>query len=276
MLQFTVDNERCNRCGLCARDCVARIIEQTGDALPAINPANETRCMQCQHCLAVCPTGAVSILGRSPAHSIALSPDSLPGLEQMDLLLRARRSTRHYKDENVDAALLRRLLATLANAPTGANRRELTFHVIDDRQAMQRLRVKTLTALAAAVNSNSVPERLTYMRQAVPAYYEQGIDIIFRGAPHALIVSAPTDAPCPREDVALALAQFELLAQCAGLGTVWWGMLKMLMAMLPELEPLLGVPKEHVYYAMLFGQPAIHFARTVQRDDAARVERVTV
>ena len=102
------------------------------------------------------------------------------------------------------------------------------------------------------------------------------MDIIFRGAPHALIVSAPLNTPCPAQDVILALAYFDLLAQSARLGTVWWGMLKMVLETLPELKPLIGLPAGHVYYAMLFGSPAIRFRRTVQRDAAAIVRKVSL
>jgi nitroreductase/NAD-dependent dihydropyrimidine dehydrogenase PreA subunit len=275
MLQFTVNKKLCTRCGLCAADCPARIILQEGQALPSIRPDQEAQCLQCQHCLAICPTAAISILGRYPENSLPLSTDSFPRLDQMTRFVRGRRSIRQYKDENVDPALIKTLLTTLANVPTGVNNRALTFAVIDDKAVMQRLREKVLAALAEAGKSGRIPERFKYLLDAPPAYYEHKVDIIFRGAPHALVVSAPPDAPCPGEDVALTLAYFELLAQSARLGTVWWGMFKMFLEILPDLKPLFGLPPRHrYYYGMLFGIPAIRYPRTVQRDDAAIVKRV--
>lgn len=271
MLQFLIDSARCTRCGLCARDCPARIIKQDGGAPPRIEPDQESLCYQCQHCLAVCPSAALSILGRRPEDSLPLSQDILPSLDQVCRFVRGRRSVRQYRDENVDAALIRRLLTTLANVPTGVNRRELTFTVIDDRGVMQGIRTRVYQALEAAGAAGRVSEFLT---SAASGYREQGVDRVFRGAPHALIVSAPPDAPCPREDVALALAYFEFLAQSAGLGTVWWGLLRAALETLPELKPLFLLPPDHLYYAMLFGVPAVRFARTVQRDDAATIMRV--
>ena len=67
---------------------------------------------------------------------------------------------------------------------------------------------------------------------------------------------------------------FELLAQSAGLDTVWCGLLKLALESVPELKPLFDLPLDHHYYAMLFGHPAVRFARTVQRDDAAAIKRV--
>ena len=276
MIQFSVDDKRCIRCGLCVSDCPSRIIEREGDAVPRVRPEQEALCIQCQHCLAVCPEAAVSVLGRKPEDSLPLTADTFPKLDQMLRFVRGRRSIRHYRDENVDPARIRQLLAALGNVPTGVNRRELTFSVIDDKAAMQRLREKVLAALADATKANRIPERFVYLTQAAPAYYDRGIDIIFRTAPHALIISAPPDAPCPQQDVALALAYFELLAQSAGLGTVWWGMLSMVLALMPEFKPLLGLERKDVFYGMLFGIPSIRFPRAVQRDDGAKVRQLNL
>lgn len=268
MLQFAVNPERCTRCGLCETDCPAQIIKQEGSALPRIEPDQEPLCYQCQHCLAVCPTAAISILGRNPADSLPLT--SLPTLDQVERFVRGRRSIRQYRDQNVDSILIKRLLTTLANVPTGVNRRELTFTLIDDRAVMGGIRTKVYQALASAPPSR-VPE---YLSSAATAYQDKGVDRVFRGAPHALVVSAPPEAPCPNQDVVLAVAYFEFLAQSAGLGTVWWGMMRSILEALPELKPLVCLPPDHVYYAMLFGVPAVRFARTVQRDDAAVIRRV--
>ena len=81
MLKFTVDPVLCTRCGMCVRDCPAQIIKQDGAALPDIAEDQELQCYQCQHCLAICPTAALSILGRNPADSLPLVAGSLPSLD---------------------------------------------------------------------------------------------------------------------------------------------------------------------------------------------------
>jgi nitroreductase/NAD-dependent dihydropyrimidine dehydrogenase PreA subunit len=277
MLNFEVQEDRCNLCGLCVSDCPSRIIERNGDNLPFVSAENEGNCIQCQHCLAVCPTGAISVFDLNPDDSLPVSPDVWPGLEPMTHLLRGRRSVRKYADRNVDRELIDRLLATVANSPTGVNNRSLTFTVIDDKRELHRLREEVLAALVKAANEGRIPERFAYIQQAISAHVEHQIDVIFRGAPHLLIVSASSQSsPCPTEDVPIALAYFELLAQSAGLGTVWCGLLRLAFESVPDLKSLVGLPQGHHYYSMLFGHPAVHYARCVQRDGAAVVKRVRI
>jgi nitroreductase len=226
--------------------------------------------------MAVCPVGAVSILGRRPENSPTLSTSSFPEFEKMSLLIRGRRTVRHYKDENVEPALITKMLGSVSNAPSGVNARHMTFGVIDDKEVMKSIRDKVHQALEQAVREDRIPEGTRYLKHAVPMFRDSGKDLIFRGAPHALIVSTPLMKPCPAEDVVICLSYFELLAQTAGLGTVWWGMLKMVLELIPELKPLLGIRKGYAYYAMLFGVPAVKYPRTVQRDDAAKVKRIVI
>jgi nitroreductase/NAD-dependent dihydropyrimidine dehydrogenase PreA subunit len=268
MLNFVVSEKLCNRCRECVWDCTMGIIEQDGDALPQIRPENERSCLRCQHCLAVCPTGALSIHGRDPAGSDALDPVGIPSLESMLRLVRGRRSVRRYRSENVDPGLIQRLLKALANVPTGSNRQELTFTVLADGEVMRRLQEQARSSLAAGV-AKRISQSDWFLENIVPIFLGKGPDIIFRTAPHALFVSAPREEVSAQVDVVLALAYFELLANTAGLGTVWCGFLKALLEAVPQLKELLGLPPDHFYYPMLFGLPAVRYHRTVQRDDAA-------
>lgn len=276
MLGFSVEEDRCDRCGLCVADCPSRIIEQDGDQVPFVAAENEENCLECQHCLAICPTAAISVFGLNPDDSLPVSVETWPRVEQMTHLLRGRRSVRRYCDKNVDSALIDRLLATVANAPTGVNNRSLTFTVVSDKDALGRLREKVMPALVKASKAGKIRARFAYIENAISAYAEHGVDVIFRGAPHLLIVSADPKAPCATEDVPIALAYFELLAQSAGLGTVWCGLFKLALEAVPALKSLVGLPPRHHYYPMLFGYPAVHYARTVQRDNAAAVKRVSI
>lgn len=272
-LNFTVAPDICIQCDACILDCPRHIISRSGE-LPEVLPERETECLECQHCLAVCPTGALSVFGLRPEDSLELTPDKLPTARQMHTLLRGRRSVRQYKKENVSRELIDELLATLSYAPTGCNDRDLHFLMVDDKTHMQKLLEKIVGTLEEKIQSGvTLPE---FLIPSVDAYRQNGVDEIFRGAPHLLVISAGEKATCAKEDVDLSLAYFELLAQCSGLGTTWCGFLKLITDSVPELLAELGLGREAPFYAMLFGYPAVQYARTVQRDGAATVRRLSL
>ncbi len=265
MFNFQVDEERCIQCGECAADCPAGVI--TMDGMPVFN--EEGGCFRCQHCLAVCPTGAVSILGKNPDESQPLA-GAFPSPGQMTALIKGRRSIRRYRDEEVAAGLIDELLDTAGHAPTGVNNQGVLFTVVKERAVMNALRQEVMERLGKLKESGGLPEGFVgkYMGGAVKLWVEEGRDIIFRGAPHLLVTSAPKGAPCPAQDTVIALSTFQMIAHAHGLGTVWDGMFMMVLALCPDMVGR-GIPEGHlVGYAMAFGWPAVEYHRTVQRGPA--------
>jgi nitroreductase/NAD-dependent dihydropyrimidine dehydrogenase PreA subunit len=272
-LNFTVAAEKCTRCGECVRDCPSGIIA-LHDQLPQVSTEDEPNCLACEHCLAVCPTGAVSVFGLEPQASIPLTAEALPGLQSMEALVRGRRSVRQYRQENVPRDVLDRLLADLAHAPTGCNARALSFLVSDNRDQTRAILNELVEALEKKRAAGTVlPE---FLDQGVAAFRERNEDWLFRGAPQLLIVTADKTALCGKEDVVLAVAYFELLANCAGLGTCWCGLLPMALDVIPEFKARLGIAPDAAFYSILFGLPAVHYARTVQRESSAAIRRIAV
>ena len=269
-LKFSVSDSKCTKCDACVNDCPAHIIERK-DSVPYIPAASEECCIQCQHCLAVCPNGAISIFGLKPENSLPIKTGSLPSYKQMKVFARGRRSVRQFRPENVPTAQITELLADLAHAPTGCNDRDLVFSVVDNRKDIERLLTKIVAAIEADTNP-SVPE---FLRRAAAAFRQNGTDGFFRGSPHLLVVSPGNNATCAHEDAVLALSYFELLAQSAGLGTTWCGMLKITADAVAAIRPLLGLEPDKFFFAMMFGLPSVKYARTVQRDSAATVRRIT-
>ncbi|MBN2843811.1 MAG: nitroreductase family protein [Sedimentisphaerales bacterium] len=274
MLNFKVDEKLCVKCGLCVEDCPMKIIDMPEGSCPSVSTAKELSCLACQHCLAICPTGALSIMNRDPKDSIVLTKASLPSPEQMATLIKGRRSVRKFKQENVSRELIDEMLAVVANCPTGINRQDLVFTVVDCKEYMDEFRAKIMDDLVQAAQLGAIPERYDYLKKMIFYWKKSGVDVIFRSAPHFLVVSASSYAACPEEDVNLALAYFELLAASNGLGTTWCGNLKMALEVLPKYKKRLNLSSTTYYYPMIFGIPAVKYRRTVQRDDAAVVNKI--
>ena len=274
MLNFKVDDSKCIKCGACAMECPSRVITMSDNTdLPQVVTEVESKCMGCEHCYALCPVGAISVFGlEAESDSVELSQGALPSPESMDLLVRARRSVRSYKQENVDPELVQKLLLATANCPTAVNNSALRFDVISDISRMNDIRSGIMGELSAYRAQRELPPAFAYLNVALQAWINHKVDVVFRTAPHALIVSAPADNPfCSITDISIALSYFELLAQSNGLGTTWCGMLRMSLELLPDYKTKLLTAGAGDYYCMLFGYPDIKFARTVNRDQFATI-----
>ncbi len=267
-LNFILAREKCIRCNACVKDCPRRII-RLADDFPGIPAELEPQCIRCQHCLAICPAGAISIFGLKPENSLLLGKEPLIAPKAMSQFVRGRRTMRQYRTENVGRERIDRLLADTAHAPTGGNTCDLTFTVVDNRDKMSRLLADLVAGLEKAIGDGM--EISPFIQEAVRSYRCDGTDDIFRGAPHLLIASAGEKAYCGDADVVIALSYFELLAQSHGLGTTWCDFLKFIFDQAPELAGIFGVPANRPYRAILFGLPAIRYARTVQRNRAAKI-----
>jgi nitroreductase/NAD-dependent dihydropyrimidine dehydrogenase PreA subunit len=268
MLSFSVDQEKCSKCGECVSDCPSKVIAMSAEGYPAIAPENEAGCYRCQHCLAICPTAAVSILGLAPEQSQPRTGLPLP--EQLEALIKLRRSVRRYQEEDLDPALIQRLLEVSWYAPTGVNARQVRFTVVDNRARMAQVRDEVMAGLGRLVRENLLPEPFAHFASIVSAWEEHGVDVIFRDAPHLLIASTPRQAPTPLADCLIALSYFDLYAQASDVGTLWGGLAKYAIDdLVPETRKILGIPEDHIIgYAMMFGRSAVQYPRGVQHAPA--------
>ena len=115
-----IDKLKCMQCGLCARACPAGIIIM-GNGCPETIEKIEKGCITCGHCVAVCAASALSHIRMAPVECIPLAADWRLTLNQMEQLVKGRRSIRRYRPEPVDRAVLEKLLEIVRYAPTGMN-----------------------------------------------------------------------------------------------------------------------------------------------------------
>ncbi len=259
---FKVDEALCVKCGECARVCAVAAIGPGDDGVPVHLPAREGFCIACQQCLAVCPTGALTVCGVDPKGCVDFS--QMPTLAQTEALFRLRRSVRFFKDEDVPPELLEKIVSVAANAPTGTNSRKLRYTVLEG-EALRRFREAVYGKIEELDGKGLLTEKLSHLRRMAKAW-RQGRDVIFRNAPHLLLVSSGREAMTPLEDGIISLAAFDLAAQSAGVGTLWLCFVAQIMEAAPDLRLALGIGGERVFcYAMLAGFPDVRFRRGVDR-----------
>ena len=260
--------EKCIGCGACVTDCPVGVLA-LADGRPVVRADKADRCMDCRHCLAVCPVGALALNGVSAADCVPAGDLPLPSAEQMRGLLQMRRSVRQFAPEDLPRERIAELLETLKCVPTGCNARNLTFRVVASRARLDELRTKVVELLLA--KEAELPD---FLKPSVAAVRKDpGLDPFFRHAPHLLIVQGdPKTGVTPQVDCDAACAYFDLLAQGSGWGVTWCGFLHIIIDAVPEVADVFGIPRGAPFYAMMFGLPAVRYARTACRRDGARVE----
>ena len=257
----------CKGCGKCVKDCAMGCLEMK-DGRPAVVEARAAACMNCQHCLAICPEGAVKINGVGPDDCQPLDMMPIPPPNEVANLLMTRRSMRQFVKSDVPRADIAQLLEVLKYVPTGCNVRHLVFKVVDSSSKLAACRQRTMELLVA--NIDKLPPHL----QAPVRAWQQDPenDFFFRGAPHVLIVHSGPGCVTPQVDCDAACAYFDILAQTAGYGTTWFGLFTHIADAVPEVLDVFGVPRDAKYHAMLFGEPLADYVRCVNRKDGARIE----
>ncbi|MCX5769831.1 MAG: nitroreductase family protein [Candidatus Hydrogenedentes bacterium] len=251
-----IDETKCARDGLCARDCPMGLLEMAPGGPPREIPEAESTCLACGHCAAICPTGALSLKGADPEQM----PDGVrPRLapEEVEQLLRTRRSVRVYKKEPVPRDVLRRVIESARWAPTATNRQGVNWLVVEDAEKVHRLAGMVVEGL------RTIP----YFTRAVQAW-EEGQDMILRGAPHVLVAHAATDGFDPAIDSAIGMTYIELAAHAHGLGTCWAGVLMAAARLKREIPKFLEIPEKHkICAAMMIGYPEHEYKRIPARNE---------
>lgn len=263
MSKIQINKEKCVRCGACIKDCIAYSLEGGTDLFPQASECGEERCIKCTHCMAVCPTGAITINDKN--YENAKTP-ALPNPDEVLGLIQTRRSIRQYKDEEIPQEVFEKLKAMLPYIPTGCNTNTLHFSFVETKSAMDYLRSYVRTKLLKILESSFMPKLANKFAKYKTAF-ENGEDVIFRNAPHMVIVSSHIHAPCANVDPIIALSYIELYAHSLGLGSCWCGFAQACFKLLPRLSEMVQIPDEYKpVYVMLLGYPNVKYHRTTLPD----------
>ena len=269
MSLFTIDEKLCARDGICVAECPAFIIEmKTKESFPTVTDGGETRCINCGHCVAVCPHRAISLSRMNVDRCPPINDTLILGEDQMKQFLRSRRSIRTYKAQDVDTKTLTRLIDIARYAPTGSNSQQVQWLVVPTRD-----KVVQLTDLAVDWMRNAVkgkdPIAEAYQMAGIVRAWDNGIDVISRGAPALIIAHGPETYPVMTIDSAIALSYLDLAAPTLGLGSCWAGFFMAATDYWPPLAEALSLPEGHKSFgAMMLGYPKFRYQRLPARNEA--------
>lgn len=260
--RITVDSGMCIRCGMCIKDCIVQCLEFDADKIPRYVEDGKDMCVACQHCMAICPKGALSFGNKNPYASEIVSYGNS---EDLLRLIKSRRSFRFFQKQDIPPEKLSKIVDMLAYPPKGGNADSLHFSIVATAEKMRAIEKFTYDTINAIENPSPVIESCRNC-------YNNGIDFIYRGAAALVAVSVDKSkaiAGCENADPIIALSYLDLYAQSLELGTLWTDATVSVMKELPEVRSLLEIPDEcELNYVMLLGVPAIKYRRTVQREPA--------
>ena len=260
--EYIVDKGKCIKCGNCQYICSGLCAKINEEGYPYIDEVLDHFCFSCGQCVSVCPTGALRHTNVDLDQcEVILPPGSEPS-DQIEHLIKTRRSIRNFKDEPVSREGLEELLDVVRYAPTGGNAQGVKFIVMDKRETLHKVFQLTSDYLTDFV---SRPENAWLLLPADAGKTEN--DWVFWNAPMVIIATA--DNPT---DLSIALAYLDLYAQAKGLGCCWCGYLKFAMdGGQPELmEMFQKAGLDECYYPMMIGVPEerIKYYRIPQRKQA--------
>ncbi len=265
MALITIDHEKCVKDGICAAECPVRIID-VKNGFPEIINGTEAFCINCGHCVAVCPTAAFSHKKLTPEECMEVNGEVLSGPEQMEHLLRSRRSIRNYKKKQVPGELLEKLISIASHAPSGHNRQPVQWHVVYERETLDVMCGHVIDWMKWMIKEQ--PERAAFMNlELIVEAHKAGIDTVTRDAPHLIIAHANKKDITAQAACTIAMTWLDLAIPSFGLGGCWCGYFAVAAMFWPPLQKALGLPAENVVHCtMMVGHPKYSYQRMPPRN----------
>ncbi len=254
-----VNQDKCSGCGLCELDCVGKaIVVEAGVATV------KKECIQCGHCVAICPNGAVSIpeydmedIEDYEENSFKLNP------ENMLHAIKFRRSIRDYKAMKVSEKDLQMLIQAGRYTATARNSQGCRFVFVQEELEVLKEQVWGFIDQKAKDEGKNLPKEFLHFVAFSRQRKSSGTDFLFRNAPMVLFVT--TDYPL---DAGLAAQNIENMAISLGMGALYNGYLARLVDDNVELKKWLGIEGQTIRACMLLGYPNVKYKRTAPRKEA--------
>ncbi len=253
---LAIDLSKCIGCTACASVCIR------GNIRMEVGHPTETGdgCMDCGHCMAVCPNDAIRLTCDPDFEPIEYDRKETtvdPGA--LLRLLERRRSIRRFTSDRVTPEEFDLLFSAARNSPTAINSRDVRFVVID-AELRRFLRHFADIMAPRAEELPRIRDLIGYLDDPFP----MGDDPITWGGRQVILAFSQH-----QQDATIAMAQVEVMAYAMGLGGFHCGWIQM--ADVQDHERLMGffpdIPLSYgLRSAFVIGHPSVGFTRTVPRD----------
>lgn len=215
-------------------------------------------------------------------------------VEEIERLIRNRRSVRLYSREDVPDEMIAKLIDLAHWAPSGMNAQPWKFLVIKKRELIEEIKQATLKGMRFTLKvftgkspgwkilkalwkfflpsqARTIDPRVL---QGMKAHTkEKGADV-FHNAPVLILVLGHRGSSTALEDCSAATQNLILAAHAYGLGTCWIGFTEKFLPKFAskKLKKTLGIGGDwFLATAIVLGYPAANYDAPVERDEPAIV-----
>ena len=255
-MKLDINTETCTGCKLCETVCIRDNIQIIDKKAVEIDNGD---CFDCGHCLAICPTGSISLKVFEDQRERVedYNPREIP-INSEDLLqfLKQRRSIRWFKKKKVDKETFDKLFEATYYSPSAQNAQDVEFVVLDEK----------LDDFMHLVYDIIKVEENDFFRIKQFGEYLRGEGdyknhpLLWEGTQMILSFSKS------QANALIANTRLELLAYTMGLGG-FYSLFTLkadeldherLMEFFPEIDS-----DKHMYSAFIIGYPRVKYRRTV-------------
>lgn len=281
---IVINKEICRKEGLCVRVCPKVFTQDGAGGVPVVS--RPEFCNDCGHCLLICPTGAIKHERIAPAGVHPVDKGLLPSFEQVQELIRTRRSVRNFLDRPVERELIGKVVDCARFAPSAKNTQSTRFIVVDDRDVLEKIASMTAGWLGRSVKKLKNPLiRTVYLMRGmvtkeeysrwigqfelIAGNMDKGVDGVLYNAPALILFHADKRTRFAEANANLALQNATFAACALGLGSFYTGYVVLACAGDRAMRKLIGVPGGHrIYAGLTLGHPKTGFSRWIERNPA--------
>lgn len=275
-MTVTIDESKCNNCNLCFEVCIGGPIFEG----PVVKHDEGIICVECGHCFAVCPEGAITIEGFEDIETAELGKYAAVNGPSMKALLKGRRSGRLFKPEPVSREHVRELIEAASCAPSAHNSHPVKAYVYYDEAVIRNIEKETLAyyrRLLKIFNFRLFPpawrmmgldiEELDSLKNAFAGLLKpvKREDIVNYGSRTLLAFTAPRRNTLAVGDAWIAAQNSVIQAEALEIATFYNGFIIMA-AGSRALRKVMGIPRgEKVVVVLTLGYPRRRFRREAPR-----------
>lgn len=278
MATIQINQNTCIRCKKCIRICPSALF--TLDEEKGIEVCAD-HCISCGHCVAVCPTSSIQH-SDFPAEKVhPFDRNLLPSVDQVELLIKSRRSNRAFSKEKVPEVLLQRIMEAAHRAPTATNAQEVKLVLVTNPHVLMSISRLTIGTFMSIVGKIENPLLKWILKPLMPSNYryvpvfkqlnnefEKGNDGILRGATAVIFFYTDKKARFGCQDANLAYQNASLLAEAAGVAQFYTGFVCSAAGMdrQEKLQKLLGIEGK-IHAGIALGMPSFRFDKYIDKKE---------